>query len=66
MSSMGSGGMMNSMAAPALMISAQTLWYHVLPGGIVALLGLYQLVAPAWGQRGTHAAKGRSVATMTP
>lgn len=66
MSGMGSAGMMGSMSAPAVTLSAQTLWYHVVPGGIAALMGLYQLVVPALGARVSHSAKSRSVATTTP
>ena len=42
------GGMQHDMAGPMLAVSASTLWYHVVPGTIATLAGLYQLVAPAW------------------
>ena len=43
-----SGGMQHSMAGPAIMFTATTLWYHVLPGALAIVVGLYQLVAPSW------------------
>ncbi len=40
-------GMQGAAAASnAVVITASTLWYHILPGALTVLVGLYQLVAP--------------------
>jgi hypothetical protein len=49
-----SNGMMGGMGGPTVVVTAQTLWYHVVPGVVAILVGLYQLVAPSWATRGAR------------
>ena len=50
------GGMQHAMAGPAITITATTLWYHIVPGAVTTVVGLYQLVAPSWLGGRSHAA----------
>jgi hypothetical protein len=56
---------MATAAGPLLAISASTLWYHLVPGAVATLVGIYQLVAPLWTRGRAPAARQQQQAGAT-
>ena len=56
---------MAAAAGPMLMISASTLWYHLVPGVLATLVGACQLVAPFWTRGRAPAARQQQAGATT-